>query len=78
MSQINAPWTDEQVSALNNFQRAGKMHPFTCANRGDGSHREHNGDLGGLEATPEGWVCVSCDYTQTWAHDLMAQQETEQ
>ena len=25
-----------------------------------------------LIATPDGWICPSCDYTQDWAHGFMA------
>lgn len=72
---IIAPFSDEQVEALNKYQREAPFHPFTCANRGDGNHVEHAGhsDLGMLTATNEGWVCSDCDYTQLWAHAFMAQ-----
>jgi hypothetical protein len=73
MGQICAPFTPEQVEALNEFQTAGQMHPFTCANRGDEGHiRREGSDLGQLIATPNGWTCPDCDYTQDWAHDFMA------
>ena len=62
-----APWTPDQVDALNEYQRAGWFHPYTCAKRD-----EHPGNEGVLIATPDGWVCPveSCDYTQTWAHNF--------
>lgn len=62
---IVAPWTTEQVSALNDFQDSGVMHPFTCP-------RPHTASME-LVATPDGWVCpfLSCDYTQNWAHAAM-------
>lgn len=77
MSQIKAPWTDEQVANLNSFQESGQFHPFTCGgDRGDAAHTayaaEHGGDKGQLVATKEGWVCPVCGYTQEWAHDFMA------
>lgn len=46
-------------------------HPFTCANRGDGNHRNVFGDLGALVPTVRGWICPFCDYTQAWAHGFM-------
>lgn len=67
---ITIPWTDEQVAALNGFQRANVFHPFTCEYRSD-----HNmADGGILIATTGGFVCPypSCEYTQHWAHELMA------
>lgn len=63
-TRIRAPWTVEQVAALNAFQSAGRMHPFTCGGR----HERHVS----LLATEDGWVCpVGCGYTQTWAHAFM-------
>jgi hypothetical protein len=61
---ITAPWTPEQVDALNRYQQAGRFHPFTCP-EGHGS----------LTATADGWVCSlgidRCDYTQNWAHEFI-------
>ncbi len=74
MSQVNAPFTPDQVVALNEYQ-VGPMHPFTCANRGDGNHRTWNGDLGALVATVRGWECPFCDYKQSWAHAFMGEKQ---
>lgn len=60
---------------MNEFQRVGRFHPFTCANRSDGGHNRDLGDLGTLVATEDGWICPSCDYTQDWAHPFMADPE---
>lgn len=71
---IEAPFTYEQVDALNRWQTRGDVHPFTCPNRTNGVHKaraERGGDLGALLATPEGWICGDCDYTQFWAHEFM-------
>ncbi|MER7734126.1 hypothetical protein ABTX80_24865 [Streptomyces erythrochromogenes] len=67
--QITAPWTPEQVAALNRFQRAGSMHPFTCGRDHDSHHV--------LIATEAGWVCPGpgCGYTQDWAHAFMAAEQ---
>lgn len=65
--RIEAPWTPEQVVALNAFQ-LGPFHPFTCGDRNDGTHPYGpTGDYGVLRATPDGWVCDHCPYTQSWA-----------
>jgi hypothetical protein len=56
--RIEPPWAESIVDALNEFQRAGAMHPFTC---GQDSHHV-------LIATRDGWVCPYDDYTQKWAH----------
>lgn len=76
MSHIKVPFTPEQVEALNRWQNTPWVHPFTCGNdRGDDAHVayqiEHGGDLGQLVATPEGWKCPVCGYSQDWAHDFM-------
>lgn len=74
--QVFAPWTDEQVAALNAYQRKSGWHPFTCGNdRTDEAHlkyqKEHGGDWGELVATRDGWICPACDYTQSWATAFM-------
>lgn len=60
-ARIVAPWNDATIDALNAYQRAGRMHPFTC--RYDSHHI--------LVATRDGWVCELDDYTQRWAHAFM-------
>lgn len=72
---VRAPFTPEQVDALNAYQRDGWMHPFTC-----GPCRDTLGTDDGLNdrllvATVKGWICPTCDYTQDWAHEFMADAE---
>jgi len=64
---IRAPWTSEQVDALNAFQERGGMHPFTC---GAEAHPVHLV----LLAHRDGWRCSdpACGYRQDWAHAFMA------
>lgn len=71
LKTIYPPWDDDDVDALNTTQRSGIIHPFTCPSRGDGRHVIHDGDLGALIATTDGWVCLSCNYTQDWALGIM-------
>ena len=71
MKIIEAPWTLDQVRALNNWQVSLDFHPFTCGKRQLSPHRTSLGDAGVLIAQPQGWVCLDCDYTQTWAHAIM-------
>jgi hypothetical protein len=63
MSQekIHAPFTPEQVQALNDYQFDGVMHPYTCG----GEHRTHVR----LIARRDGWHCPvdTCSYRQFWA-----------
>ena len=81
---IDAPFTDAQVRALNQFQFSEVMHPFTCPEQGkplkamldygrEVEEREHGEVV--LIATAEGWKCPmrGCGYTQGWAHKFMAQ-----
>jgi hypothetical protein len=62
--QVEAPWTEEQVAALNDWQRLGYVHEFTC---GGENCRE------ALVASLAGWTCPrpDCTYTQSWAWDFM-------
>ncbi len=75
---VKAPFTPEQVDALNEYQKGHRFHPFTCGSgrRTDDAHskvkREMGlSDWGTLVATPDGWICPACDYTQDWAHEFM-------
>lgn len=56
--RIDAPWDSATVKALNAYQRLGHFHPFTCPHA-------HDGDRD-LIATPKGWICRHCEYTQNW------------
>lgn len=69
---ITAPFTPEQAAALNRYQGAGRMHPFTCPL----SHViRAQVDL--MAVPGSGWVCSwpECDYTQDWAWDWMTDPE---
>lgn len=68
--RINAPWTAQQVDALNRFQRSGVFHEFTCPGHGHGDRT--------LVATRSGWICCHCDYRQYWAHAAMLMLETKE
>lgn len=69
MSIIKKPFTKEHIAALNEYQKSGKFHPFTCGgNRTDKNHLDGEGIL---VATEDGWICPYCDYKQDWAHEFM-------
>ena len=87
MKTVTAPFTPDQVQFLNERQchvdGGMALHPFTCPNRNDGvahgrigeahaSHGSEGGERGLLIATPGGWVCPHCEYTQSWAYASMA------
>lgn len=50
---IKAPFTLEQVEMMNEYQEMGVYHPYTCPR-----------DRSNLHATPGGWICFRCKYTQ--------------
>lgn len=59
---IVAPFTEDEVNALNWFQQHANVHPFTC-------WKGHT-----LRATIFGWICPQkqCDdFTQNWAYSFM-------
>jgi hypothetical protein len=61
MKQIKAPFTQDQVNHINEFQNSNLVHPFTCGN-----------DSTPLIAQRDGLHCPNCDYKQDWVHDAMA------
>lgn len=71
MGKVEEVFGPDDVVALAKHQTERRFHPFTCANRGDGHHRDIFGDLGALVPTVRGWICPFCDYTQSWAHGFM-------
>jgi hypothetical protein len=68
---MKAPWTEEQVGLLRQWQAAGFVHPYTCFSRGEGCNRSQREDDGVLIPTTEGWVCPCGKYTQDWCHPIM-------
>lgn len=62
-SKMYVPWTQEQIDALNKWQKCGYVHPYTCGGKIDGKDCRED-----LIATKDGWVCPkNCGYTQNWA-----------
>ncbi len=64
---IKSPWTDEQVKALNEFQKLGFVHEYTCG--GKNCKRSKVEDNRVLVATNNGWVCPCGEYKQDWAQE---------
>jgi hypothetical protein len=62
MELVKAPWTDEQIKALEEYQTDGRFHPYTCGSN-------HKG-LRILTPTKDGWVCKYCEYKQDWCHSF--------
>lgn len=69
MTALHAPWTTEQVAALNAYQFTGAFHPFTCTDPDD----LHPDDHVLLVAHQDGWHCpaADCSYAQDWVHPDM-------
>lgn len=64
------PWTDHEVYLLNQNQKDGKIHPYTCDRISPKcetkiSPKDPNKD-GILIATKEGWICPCGEYKQDW------------
>ena len=69
-----APFSEEQVRRLNDYQKSGMFHPYTCDRKAEQCEvhlrpRDYNKD-GVLVATPTGWVCPCGRYKQDFAHDF--------
>lgn len=60
MSMIYAPYTEEQVARLREWQASDFVHPFTCCHVG-------------MNVEQHGFVCLKCGNIQTWCHDFMAE-----
>lgn len=74
-NQIRAPWTPEQVEALNRWQASDFVHPYTCGHCRDADPDFPLRDEHRLTATQSGWVCPTCHYTQDWALAMMLEVE---
>lgn len=84
MEQIKAPFTEEQVKALNKYQFSGAFHPFTCrgqvrvVTKGQAPlerSRDTCPNEGILIATESGWQCPCKDSecNQDWAWRFMTE-----
>lgn len=82
MENIKAPFTKEQVKKLNEYQKQGKFHQFTCCSPEEipeclRAMKEVDGKIiegtsnGILIAREEGWICPCGKYKQNWAHSFM-------
>lgn len=75
LERMNAPFNDDQVHKLNEFQKTGFFHPFTCCggdiDENPDCERQNQKGEGTLIATKDGWICPCGKYTQNWAHTFM-------
>jgi hypothetical protein len=56
METVNAPWTEEQMKILDDWQFNVQNHPYTCL-------EGHT-----LYVSRDGFVCPICEYTQDWCY----------
>jgi len=68
--EIKTPFDKEQVELLNNYQREGKYHPYTCCSPEEIPEclRAKGESEGVLIAKEKGLICPCGKYTQNWAH----------
>ena len=66
-AKIVAPWTPEQVDALNAYQASGRFHPYTCPH-GCGMM---------LTAKAEGWFCGNIACPQYEAPELSEEEASD-
>ena len=62
-----APWTDEQVAKMNEWQACRRVNELTCQEQHRSARLGKLPRTKTLVATREGMVCPSCGYTQHWA-----------
>lgn len=82
MDKVTAPFTDEQVICINDYQKFGKFHPFTCCSpeeisectrkRENHTEGEYEKNDGLLLASNNGLTCPCGKYTQDWCYEFMA------
>lgn len=86
LTEISAPFTDDEVRKINEWQRQGKFHPFTCCSPDDIEEcsrkgKEVNGEYiegstsGILVATNDGMICPCGKYTQDWVYSYMLSEQ---
>lgn len=74
MKTVEAPFTEEQVDNINDYQTSYTFHPFTCCSPEDIEEclRAKGEDDGILIASKEGLTCPCGKYKQDWVHEFMA------
>lgn len=70
---VKAPFTQEQIDNINDYQKGGRFHPFTCMSYNNCKREENK--WGELVATRDGLVCPCGKYKQDWVHDMMTQKQ---
>jgi hypothetical protein len=64
-----APWSEDQVRNLEEWQATPWVHPYTCADCRDADPDVEEEHL--LVPTVDGWTCPSCPRRQGWCLALM-------
>ncbi len=63
MDRVMAPFTEDQVASVKEYQASGSFHPFTCP-------ACHGSPVLAIEESR--LYCTTCKYEQTWVWDMMA------
>lgn len=73
MSDIETPFTQEQVDNINKYQLRDDRHPFTCCSPEEikECQRINGNNEGILIAEIDGLKCPCGKYTQDWVDDYM-------
>jgi hypothetical protein len=71
---VKAPFTEEQVKRINEYQDSGRFHAFTCMSHPvPECERTAMINQGTLVASETGLTCPCGKYTQDWVHEFMTQ-----
>ena len=85
MESRKAPFTNEEVNNINDFQFVSGFHPFTCCSPEhiteckrqnpaflpEGQTWDPKVNDGVLKASNDGLICPCGKYTQDWVHEFM-------
>ena len=73
--QVGAPFNEEQIEIINQYQKRGTFHSLNCcgghSGEQKGCERVEGKSEGVLVAKKHGLVCPCGMYTQTWAYNFM-------
>lgn len=75
LAQVRAPFTEDQLDSLAEFQYSDTVHPYTCPQDHDWCDYCREAGAPPLSALLEEGLtcaCTGCDYTQDWVHAFAA------
>ena len=75
--KIKAPFTDDQVHNIMDYQNTGGYHPFTCDESGKDCQKKNGKGDGRLMPNKDGLFCPCGKYKQNWSYAFMAKSFSE-